>query len=830
MMYPMTSDNPDLMYRLLVQGVIDYAIYMLTPEGIVSSWNAGAERAKGYTADEIVGQHYARFYQDPDREAGLPDTNLEIATRTGRFEDQGWRVRKDGSAFWAHVVIDAIRDDHGVLLGFAKITRDCSGQRQAELAQREQARRMHYLIQGVTDYAIYMLDTDGHVVNWNAGAERAKGYKAAEIVGRHFSVFYTEQDRQAGLPQQALATAREESRFEAEGWRLRKDGTRFWTSVVIDAIRDDDGAFLGFAKITRDITERHQQQRKLVEAKELAEAYSRQKASLSDFLDSVIANIPASVLVLDVASRTILLANQQAQRLFAQAYVDLKGLVVGDCLSPSVAGYVERQTAHAAPTRIGLDDAVLVETSVGPRSLRSRTVPGKQPGGEGDYVLIITEDVTDELAAYAQIHHMAQHDGLTNLPNRNLFNERLKTALAYSADDGSGVGILCLDLDNFKNINDAYGHGFGDKILLTLASRLRKCLRDQDTLARLGGDEFAVVLPCVKRLEEAQQAAQRLIEAVAPAFSIDGHSFAVGISVGIALSTPSGNTAEQLLQHSDMALYEAKRNGRNRHEVFRPEMEAAARVRRQIEIDLRRALHRGELQMHYQPIVERAGNRISGYEALIRWQHPERGPVSPVDFIPIAEETGLIHELGARALNLACQEAATWTNGETIAVNLSPIQFKSSELVSMVALALADSGLAAERLELEITESVLLDNSDGNIRTLKALKKLGVRISLDDFGTGYSSLSYLRSFPFDKIKIDKSFVQEIGQSREAMAIIRAITGLSSSLLIETTAEGVETEEQLRRLMEEGCSHFQGYLFGRPEAAENRMQRLDWPVV
>lgn len=697
----MTSENPDLMYRLLVQGVVDYAIYMLTPDGVVSSWNAGAQRAKGYVAAEIVGQYYGRFYSDEERDAGLPAKNLEIATRTGRFEDQGWRVRKDGSAFWAH--------------------------------------------------------------------------------------------------------------------------------VVIDAVHSDDGTLIGFAKITRDITERYQQQLKLVEAKDLAEAYSRQMGTLSHFLDSVIANIPASVLVLDVASGTILLANQQAQRLFAQAYVDLKGLVAGDCLNPSVADYVARQMANAAPARVGLDEAVPVQTSVGPRSLRSRTVLGKQPDGEGDYVLIITEDVTDELAAYAQIHHMAQHDGLTNLPNRNLFNERLKSAIAHSADDGSGVGILCLDLDNFKNINDAFGHGFGDKILLMLASRLRKCLRDQDTLARLGGDEFAVVLPRVKRLEEAQQAAQRLIEAVAPAFSVDGHSFAVGISIGIALSTPAGNTAEQLLQYADMALYEAKRNGRNRHEVFRPELEAAARVRRQIEIDLRRALHRGELQMHYQPIIEKAGNRISGYEALIRWQHPERGAIPPVDFIPIAEETGLIHELGARALNLACQEAATWSNGETIAVNLSPVQFKSSELVSMVALALADSGLGAERLELEITESVLLDNSDGNIRTLKALKKLGVRISLDDFGTGYSSLSYLRSFPFDKIKIDKSFVQEIGESREAMAIIRAITGLSSSLLIETTAEGVETEEQLRRLMEEGCSHFQGYLFGRPEAAENRIQHLDRPV-
>ena len=692
----MNTEHSDLMYRLLVQSVVDYAIYMLTPEGVVSSWNAGAQRAKGYDASEIVGQHYSRFYREDDLAAGLPALNLKTATDTGRFEDQGWRVRKDGSAFWAHVVIDAIRSESGALIGFAKITRDC--------------------------------------------------------------------------------------------------------------------------------TERHQQAQRLIAAKELAEDYSRQMTSLTDFLDSVIANIPASLLVLDVATRTILLANQQAQRLFAQAGVDLKGAIAGNGLSPAVAGYIERHSTDMSPVKGSLDDAVLVPTSIGPRNLRSRTVPGTRP--EGDYVMIITEDVTDELAAYAQIHHMAQHDGLTNLPNRTFFNQRLQMAIAQGQVDRSGVAVLCVDLDNFKNINDAFGHGFGDKILLTLAGRLRKCLRDQDTLARLGGDEFAVVLPRVTRIEEAQQAAQRLIEAVAPAFSIDGHSFAVGISVGIALAAPEGNTAEQMLQFADMALYEAKRNGRGCYEVFRPELEAAARARRQMEIDLRRALHRGELQMHYQPIIERAGNRISGYEALIRWQHPERGQIAPMDFIPIAEETGLIHELGVRALNLACQEAATWTRGETIAVNLSPIQFKSTELVSMVALALADSGLDAVRLELEITESVLLDNSDGNIRTLKALKKLGVRISLDDFGTGYSSLSYLRSFPFDKIKIDKSFVQEMDQSREAMAIVRAITGLSSSLLIETTAEGVETEEQFQRLLEEGCSHFQGYLFGRPQAAENRILQLE----
>ena len=825
----MNADNSDLMYRLLVQSVVDYAIYTLTPDGIVSNWNPGAQRAKGYVAAEIVGQHYSRFYLSDDIAAGVPARNLEIAARTGRFEDTGWRVRKDGTAFWAHVVIDAIRAEDGALLGFAKITRDCSEQREAELAQREQERRFRYLVQGVTDYAIYMLDTDGHVVNWNAGAERAKGYKAHEIVGKHFSVFHTEEDRAAGLPQRALEIARSELRFEAEGWRLRKDGTRFWTSVVIDAIHDDDGALMGFAKITRDITERHQQQLKLIEAKELAEAYSQQMASLSDFLDSVIANIPASVLAQDRNSGAILLANQQAQRLFGQPQVDMKGRTARDCLSPAVADYLERQ-ANAAPSNAGaLDDAILVQTAVGPRSLRSRTVLGKQPDGESEYVLTITEDVTDELAAYAQIHHMAQHDGLTNLPNRHHFNERLEQAIVDAercAEAGMGVGILCLDLDNFKNINDAFGHGFGDKILLTLANRLRKCLREQDTLARLGGDEFAVVLPRVTRIEEAQQAAQRLIDAVAPAFSIDGHSFAVGISVGIALSSQDAGNAEQLLQFGDMALYEAKRNGRNRHELFRPELEAAARVRRQIEIDLRRALHRGELYMAYQPIVEQRRQCISGYEALIRWRHPDKGLISPMDFIPVAEETGLIHEIGARALNLACQEAAGWSGGETVAVNLSPVQFKSSALVDTVALALADSGLPPQRLELEITESVMLDSSDSNVRTLRALKALGVRIALDDFGTGYSSLSYLRSFPFDKIKIDKSFVQEMEESREAVAIIRAITGLSGSLLIETTAEGVETAAQFRRLEQEGCTHFQGYLFGRPEAAEQRKIDLD----
>jgi predicted signal transduction protein with EAL and GGDEF domain len=296
--------------------------------------------------------------------------------------------------------------------------------------------------------------------------------------------------------------------------------------------------------------------------------------------------------------------------------------------------------------------------------------------------------------------------------------------------------------------------------------------------------------------------------------------------VGIALSPQDHDSAEQLLRYADMALYEAKRNGRNRYECFTPQLDEAALRRRTMEADLRTALHLGQLQLHYQPIVDDQTNEISGYEALMRWPHPSKGMIMPMDFIPIAEETGLIHEIGVRALNLACQEAASWGSNQSVAVNLSPVQFKGNSLVDAISLALADSGLAPERLELEITESVLLDNNEENLRTLRALKALGVSISLDDFGTGYSSLGYLRSFPFDRIKIDKSFVRDMAESREALSIIRAITGMSNSLLIKTTAEGVETTEQLVQLKAEGCSHFQGYLFGRPVSASERLKRLE----
>ncbi|MFF7709730.1 EAL domain-containing protein [Pseudomonas sp. NPDC007930] len=674
------------------------------------------------------------------------------------------------------------------------------------------------LVQGVVDYAIYMLTPEGVVANWNAGAQRAKGYTAEEIVGKHFSCFYSEADRARGLPENGLRIARDTGHFEAEGWRYRKDGSAFWSLVVIDALRDEAGNLLGFAKVTRDITERRQ-------AQEVTEKQKDELAKLSSFLDVIIANIPSAVIVQDAVSRNVLLANRQAQALFGTQGDRLVGEQLQNLLAPSVAEYLEQVADEAMRTQDAYRDEENLQTAHGVRTLRTsgQVIPGADPRSR--YVLLISDDITDERAASEQIQHLAHHDTLTGLPNRILFRQRLDQTLATPLPRRPCTAVMCLDMDNFKVVNDALGHAVGDALLRALALRLRPELRDPDILARLGGDEFAVVLPGLRDAQSAALSAQRLIDAVRAPFLIDGHTVSVGLSIGIAVAPYDHDNSEQLLRRADMALYEAKRNGRNRYEYFRLDMDEAARKRRSIEMDLREAIAQQQLELYYQPITDMSRTRVTGYEALLRWQHPLNGLVMPMDFIPIAEETGLIHEVGTLALHQACREAMGWNDDQTVAVNLSPIQFKNDRLLEVVRSALEESGLPPHRLELEITESVLLDNTDGNIQTLQALKELGVRIALDDFGTGYSSLSYLRSFPFDKIKIDKSFIHDMQQSRESLAIIRAITGMSRSLEIQITAEGVETAEQYARLREEGCSHFQGYLFGKPVPAEQRVREL-----
>lgn len=812
-------------FRLLVEGVTDYAIYMLDLDGLVVNWNAGAQRAKGYSADEIVGKHFSTFYSLQERMAYIPEKNLQTAFRTGRFEDEGWRYRKDGSAFWAHVIIDAIHDDNGKLIGYTKITRDCTEQRELQRERRAEEEKFRLLVESVTDYAIYMLDPGGHVVNWNAGAQRAKGYTSQEILGQHFSLFYSAQERQDKTPMINLNTARTTGRFEDQGWRYRKDGSAFWAHVVIDAIHDENGKLVGYAKITRDITERREYEQQILRAKDLAEAQSERMTAMSRFLDTIISSIPSCVLVEDAVSREILLVNRKAEQLFGVEKNSMQGKKPHECLPPELSDYFN-VLADAALRSEGIHQSERqLITASGERILHTRAATIRGGDARTQYVMLIVDDVTDQRAADARIHHMAHHDYLTSLPNRILFRQRLSDALRQAESHDRYTAALCLDLDNFKNVNDALGHQTGDELLRVIARRLRGALREQDTLARIGGDEFAVVLPGLGHYQEASMVAQRLIEVVQPPVNVDGHNLSVGLSIGIAFANEDFASPEQLLRCADMALYEAKRNGRNRYEYFTQEMDVQARTRRAMENDLRDAITDNQMRLYYQPITNSDQQAIIGYEALMRWHHPSRGLIMPGEFIPLAEETGLIHSLGAWALYEACREAKNWSGAQAVSVNLSPVQFKNSTLVSVVEGALRESGLEPWRLEVEITESVLLDNTLGNIHTLQNLKALGVMIALDDFGTGYSSLSYLRSFPFDKIKIDRSFINDMSDSREALAIIRAITGMSRSLDIQITAEGVENREQFDKLKEEGCTLFQGYFFGRPQPSELRLTML-----
>ena len=414
----------------------------------------------------------------------------------------------------------------------------------------------------------------------------------------------------------------------------------------------------------------------------------------------------------------------------------------------------------------------------------------------------------------AQLTHMAHHDGLTGLPNRILFRQEMERELAR-ARGGEAVAVLCIDLDHFKRVNDTLGHAAGDALLQGAADRLRACVRETDIVARLGGDEFAIVQLQADQPRAATVLAERLIADLSRPFDIEGHQVVVGGSVGIALAPSDGTEADQLMKSADMALYRAKADGRGVLRYFESEMDAKMQARRALELDLRKALVEHEFELFYQPIVDLQSNRVSGFEALLRWNHPTQGLISPADFIPIAEDMGLIIPLGEWVLRQACKEAAGWPERVKVAVNLSPAQFKSKALALVVTTALADSGLAPDRLELEITESVLLQDNDTVRSILHQLRGLGVRISMDDFGTGYSSLSYLRSFPFDKIKIDQSFVRDMGQHDDSIAIVRAVAGLGRNLGMSTTAEGVETNEQLGRLRQEGCTEVQGYLFSRP---------------
>ncbi|MEH2494977.1 diguanylate cyclase (GGDEF)-like protein [Bradyrhizobium sp. AZCC 1678] len=450
--------------------------------------------------------------------------------------------------------------------------------------------------------------------------------------------------------------------------------------------------------------------------------------------------------------------------------------------------------------------------------IRHRPMPG------GGWVAT-HEDITEQRQSEVKIEYMAHHDALTDLANRVLLNDRLEYVLGR-IQHGEMVAVHHLDLDQFKAVNDTFGHPCGDKLLRIVAERLRGLVGDADTIARTGGDEFVIVQATIADPAAATSLAQGVIDALSEPYDIDGQQAVIGVSIGISVGPGDGSNPDKLLRNADLALYRAKSDGRGTFRFFEPAMDLQMQTRRVMEQDLRKALPAGEFVLHYQPVVNLASKEISGFEALIRWNHPAKGLISPATFIPLAEEIGFIVPLGEWVIRQACATAAQWPDNLHVAVNISAIQFRSPGLMQVIISALAASGLAATRLEIEITESVLLHNKEATLAVLHQLRALGIRIAMDDFGTGYSSLTYLQSFPFDKIKIDRSFVKNITEDSSSLTIVRAVAALANGMGMTATAEGVETAEQLHSIASEGCTEMQGFLFSKPlPAAEIERQFL-----
>jgi diguanylate cyclase (GGDEF)-like protein len=539
-------------------------------------------------------------------------------------------------------------------------------------------------------------------------------------------------------------------------------------------------------------------------------------------LETVLNNMSQGVLLFDSETRLIFCNRRYLEMYGLSVEIARPGRYLRDLLVQRIQSgtFTDDPDEYIVRLQEGIAAQASFNHTVHLPDGRAFSVMSKPIAGGG--WLATHEDITERQRSEGRIAHMARHDALTDLPNRVLLRERLEHELKR-VKRGECLAVLCLDLDQFKGVNDTLGHPIGDELLKLVADRLRGCTREPDTVARLGGDEFAIIMTQMQEPTDAASLSKRIRESIIKPYQIEGHQIVTDISIGISVAPFDAEEADPILRNADMALYGAKADGRGTFRFFEQDMNVRMKTRRELEMDLRKALVGKEFELHYQPLVNLKSNDVNAFEALLRWNHPKRGLVSPADFIPVAEETGLIIPLGEWVLKAACYEAVDWPDHIKVAVNLSPAQLNNRNLLNVVIGALAESGMPARRLQLEITETVLLQNTFATLATLHELRKLGVQIALDDFGTGYSSLSYLRSFPFDKIKIDQSFIQDLSNGAEPLAIVQAVANLAKCLNMTSTAEGVETQQQMDLLQSMGCTEMQGYLFSRARPASEIRQ-------
>ncbi|MCG2667182.1 putative bifunctional diguanylate cyclase/phosphodiesterase [Bradyrhizobium sp. GCM10023182] len=557
---------------------------------------------------------------------------------------------------------------------------------------------------------------------------------------------------------------------------------------------------------------------------ELEQTHKRAEQDLlraREFLDSIIENIPIAVFAKDARDSRYILLNRAGEEYYGMPRQEMLGKTPEQIFPDDIARLVNEQDRRVVDsgTPMFLEGHLLEVGVNGPdRVVNSRKLLVRDGNGAPQYLVGVIEDVTERINNEARISHLAHHDALTDLPNRSAFNTALAERLARAQEASTSFAVLSLDLDRFKDVNDVFGHPVGDMMMRAAAERL-VAEADGAFVARIGGDEFTILMPDDIRREDVLSLAERMVEAIGKELEVDDFLSHVGLSVGIAVYPDDGVDAATLLANADSALYRAKREGRGRVCFFETEMDRELRDRRLLQHDLRQAVEQNQLLVYFQPQARMDGE-IIGFEALVRWNHPTRGFVPPDQFIPLAEENGLIIAIGEWVLREACREAASWPRPLQVAVNLSPVQFQAGDLERSIHQILLETGLSPTRLEVEITEGVLIGDFTRALNLLRRLKALGIRIAMDDFGTGYSSLSYLQSFPFDKIKIDRSFISNLEATPQSAEIVRAVLSLAHALYIPVVAEGVETDAQRAFLEREACEEMQGYLIGRPEPIEH----------
>jgi len=671
-------------FQALIENSSDLTT-ILDRDGSKRYESPSVEHLLGYKPGELIGQSAFDFVH-PEDLALATETFTRVSQTPGISPPIELRLRhKDGSWCVFECACNNLLSDP-VVAGIVVNSRDITKRKRAEEALQQSEERFRLMVESVKDYAIFMLDPGGYIVSWNKGAQRIKGYQAHEIIGQHFSCFFSPEDIERGTPDHELKMAAAEGRYEDEVWLVRKDGTRFLAQCTLTALGDVMGHLRGFSKVTRDITARR----------------------------------------------------------FAEE----------------------------------------------------------------------------------QIRHDALYDRLTDLPNRTLFMDHLQQSIARAARHKDYLfAVLFLDLDRFKIINDSFGHVLADQLLVAIADKLRDCLRPEDTVARLGGDEFAILLDDIHDVSDATRVADRIRRELAAPFTLSGHDVFTTASIGITMSGHHYVRPEDCLRDADTAMYRAKAQGLASYEIFNPHMHARVVETLKLETDLRRAIEREEFCVHYQPVMSLEAEQITGFEALVRWQHPDRGLILPVEFIPLAEETGLIIPLGQWVLGEACRQLRVWQERLgalatlTISVNVSSRQFSHSDLIDQTKQMLLKTGVTAESLKLEITESAIMERTQLASATLRSLRELGVKLHIDDFGTGYSSLSYLHRLPVDALKIDRSFISQMSGEKDDQVIIEAIIQLGHRLGVDVIAEGVETAEQLAYLKELSCHYGQGYYFSGPVNSE-----------